>query len=77
MISIRRPVHSPAHEEVSQALPLQLWELQRAQGQDKLHPHGGLHQEQALGQHKVYEGISSEIDNKSSQIYVKSVSSFN
>ena len=24
MISLRRPVHSPAHEEVSQALPLQL-----------------------------------------------------
>ena len=51
-----RPVHAAANKEVSQALPLKRRELQRAEGPDQLHPHRGVQQEQALGQHEVHEG---------------------
>ena len=50
------PVHTAANKKVSQALPVQCRELQRAKSQDQLHPHRGVQQEQALGQHEVHEG---------------------
>ena len=51
-----RPLHAAASKKVSQALPLKRRELQCAEGQDQLHPHRGVQQEQALGQHEVHEG---------------------
>lgn len=51
-----RPVHAAANKKVSQALPLERRELQRAESPDQLHPHRGVQQEQALGQHEVHEG---------------------
>ena len=70
-LSLRRPVHAAAHQEVSQALPVQRRELQRAEGADQLHPHRGVQQEQALRQHKVHEGDHLErIHNKASKIYI-------
>lgn len=53
---LRRPVHSAAHQKVPQAVSVQRGGIQRAESQDQLHPHRGVQQEQAIGQHKVHEG---------------------
>ena len=54
--ALRRPVHSAANQKVTQAVSVQRGGLQCAESQDQLHPHRGLQQEQAVGQHKVHEG---------------------